>query len=77
MTEWLVSVGDRIKDTEFRCRYDAACRGGASPDAQAPNVLVLSDAVLDKQCGYVDIGKEDGCVQRAGQGAAKTASLNP
>ena len=68
MTEWTLSVGDRIKRTELHRDFGGGRQGGISPSAQTPNVFVFSDAASGEQHGYIDSWKNDGCFHYTGEG---------
>jgi hypothetical protein len=68
MTEWTLSIGERIKRTDLHRRFGGRRQGGISPSAQTANVFVFSDAASGEQHGYIDSWKDDGCFHYTGEG---------
>ena len=68
MTEWTLSIGERIKRTELHRQFGGPRRGGISPSAQTPNIFVFSDAASGEQHGYFDRWRDDGCFHYTGEG---------
>lgn len=50
---WDLRPGDDIRRKELHRRYGGSPRGGISPSAQSPNVLVFTDPNVGSEHGYI------------------------